>query len=191
MKYTIEQIRKRYNSGEQLEYVYFWGHQPSKNGRITKSCLSQWWMSRFIENNVIYKSAEHYMMEGKARVFNDPVISGQIIIADSPQKVKSLGRKISNFNDKVWDEHKYQIVKQASYLKFSQNESLQEFLLSTGEKIIVEASPVDNIWGIGMAEDHPKIANPMEWQGENLLGFVLMEIRDEIAYKNDKRNGNL
>lgn len=191
MKYTVAQIQQRYTEGESLEYLFFWGHQPNKGGKIIKSCLSQWWMSRFIENGMIYKSAEHYMMEGKARVFHDTEIASQIVAADSPKKVKSLGREIKDYSDKVWDLHKYHIVKQANFLKFSQNEGLQTFLLDTEGKIIVEASPVDSIWGIGMAEDNPKINNPNEWKGSNLLGCILMEIRDEINYINNKRNARL
>ncbi len=191
MKHTLAHIQQRYTEGEVLDYLFFWGHQPSKDGRILKSCLSQWWMSRFIENNTIYKSAEHYMMEGKARVFNDPEIAKKIISADSPKKVKSLGREIKGFSDKVWDEHKYEIVKQANYLKFTQNEGLQNFLLNTEDLILVEASPVDSVWGVGMAEDDPNITNPYEWKGLNLLGCILMEIRDEINYINRKRNARL
>ncbi|WP_295221067.1 NADAR family protein [uncultured Chryseobacterium sp.] len=80
----------------------------------------------------------------------------------------------------LWDEHKYEIVKQGNLLKFSQNEKLKEFLLSTEDKVLVEASPYDTIWGIGMPETNPKAGNPSEWNGENLLGFALMEVRDEL-----------
>jgi len=191
MKYNIKKIQEKYTAGEQMKYLFFWGHQPTKDGSISKSCLSQWWMSRFMENNVIYKSAEHYMMEGKARVFNDVEIAAKIIASDSPHKAKQLGREIRGFNDKAWNQHKYEIVKQANYLKFTQNEGLQKFLLNTTDKIIVEASPDDRIWGIGMAENHSNVANPNEWKGSNLLGFALMEIRDEITYKNRKRNANI
>lgn len=88
MNYTLEQIQDRFKQGEKLEYLFFWGHQASKDGRIIKSCLSQWWMTNFKESDIIFKSAEHYMMVGKARVFNDLPIVDQIVAAESPKKVK-------------------------------------------------------------------------------------------------------
>ena len=127
-----------------------------------------------------YKTAEHYMMAGKAKLFNDLEILEQILKSDTPNQAKSLGRKVKNFDPQLWDEHKYEIVKQGNLLKFSQNEKFKEFLLSTNDKILVEASPYDTIWGIGMLETDSKAENPKQWKGENLLGFALMEVRDEL-----------
>ncbi len=100
--------------------------------------------------------------------------------------MKALGRQVRGFDAKVWDEIKFGIVLNASYLKFSQNASLRDFLLRTGSKILVEASPVDKIWGIGLAASDENAQNPMKWRGQNLLDFALMRARDEIAkvYKN-------
>ena len=111
--------------------------------------------------------------------------------------MKALGRQVRGFDVKVWDEVKFSVVLNASYLKFSQNANLREFLLSTKDKILVEASPVDKIWGIGMSAEDQNAQNPMKWRGQNLLGFALMRARDEIAkvYKNvhlcDARELNL
>lgn len=118
------------------------------------------------------------MMTRKARLFNDHEILEQILKAETPNQAKSLGRKVRNFDPQIWDEHKYEIVKQGNLLKFSQNEKFKEFLLSTGDRILVEASPYDKIWGIGMLETDPKAHDPSQWNGENLLGFALMEVRD-------------
>lgn len=163
-----------------VDYLFFWGHQPSKDGSIIKTCMSQWWPSELTENNVIYKTAEHYMMAHKALLFNDQEVFERIIQKESPKDVKDLGRQIRNFDPEVWDNNKFQIVKQGNLLKFSQNEQLKQFLIQTKNKVLVEASPVDKIWGIGLTEDDTNAQNPKEWKGENLLGFALMEVRDEI-----------
>ena len=176
MKHTIDSIQKQENA----EYLFFWGHQPSKDGFIIKTCMSQWWPSDFEEDGMIYKTAEHYMMAGKAKLFNDMDIFERVLSKDSPKDVKELGRQIKNFNAAVWDEQKYNIVKRGNYLKFTQNKNLKHFLIQTKNKILVEASPVDAIWGIGLTEDSPNAKNPKEWRGENLLGFALMEVRDEL-----------
>jgi ribA/ribD-fused uncharacterized protein len=179
MKYNLEWVK----SLSQVEYLFFWGHQPSRDGSIIKTCMSQWWNSMFEEKSVLYKTAEHYMMAQKALLFNDLETFERIISKESPKDVKDLGRQIKQFDSEIWDKNKYQIVRQGNYLKFSQNEKLKNFLTQTKDKIIAEASPVDTIWGIGLKEDSPQILNPNNWRGENLLGFALMEVRDELNKK--------
>lgn len=176
MTYTKESIKKE----PMGEFLFFWGHRPSRDGSIIKSCLSQWWPAAFVENDVRYATAEHYMMAEKAHLFGDHEIREKILQKTSPKDVKDLGRQIRGFDAEMWDAHKYAIVRQGNYLKFSQNEELNQFLLQTTNKILVEASPVDAIWGIGLAEDHPDARNPDKWRGENLLGFALMEVRDQL-----------
>jgi len=180
MTYSTDWLKKALAENKQPDYLFFWGHQPSKDGTIIKTCMSQWWPAEFTENGISYKTAEHYMMAGKAKLFDDMEVLEKIIAAASPKDVKELGRQIKNFDPKAWDEHKYKIVKQGNFLKFSQNELLKQFLIQTGNKVLVEASPVDPVWGIGLAEDHADAANPENWKGENLLGFALMEVRDEL-----------
>ena len=179
MKNTIKTIKQRFDQGEILKFLFFWGHQPSKDGTITKSCLSQWWLVDFVVNGNTYKSAEHYMMVGKAQLF-DPAMIPEILAAPTPAEAKKLGRAIQNFDPKVWDQHKINIVIEANYHKFSQNENLKKMLIKTQDRVLVEASPVDNIWGIGLTEQDEKARNPNIWQGENLLGFALMEVRDKL-----------
>jgi len=178
MKYSRANTIESFNSGEDLDFIFFWGHQPKKDESIAKSCFSQWWPARFSHEGVEYKSAEHFMMAEKARLFGDEDIRNQIIRSKSPKEAKNLGRKVRGFDNTLWEENKYQIVKKANQLKFLQNEELKTFLKQTKNKTIVEASPVDPIWGIGMAEDNPDAINPNNWKGENLLGYILMEIRD-------------
>lgn len=178
MKYTIQDIKDKFQKKQRIKFLFFWGH--TVKDEITKSCFSQWFAGNFEENGITYKTAEHYMMAGKARLFNDPETLEKILQAPSPNQVKSLGRKVKNFDPKLWNEHKYEIVKQGNLLKFSQNKKYKDFLLSTGDKILVEASPYDTIWGIGMLETDSRAENPLLWNGENLLGFALMEVRDEL-----------
>ncbi len=118
------------------------------------------------------------MMAEKARLFKDYETLEEILSAKDQKEIKDLGRKIKNFNEEIWNREKYEIVKSGNLAKFSQDENLKEFLLSTGDKIIVEASPYDSIWGIGMGAKDENIEYPTAWKGENLLGFALMEVRD-------------
>jgi ribA/ribD-fused uncharacterized protein len=164
MKYTIESIRQSGNT----DFLFFWGHQPSKDGSIIKTCMSQWWPAEFEEHGIIYKTAEHYMMAMKAKLFQDENIFEKIVSKTSPKDVKDLGRQIKNFDPEVWDERKYNIVKGGNYHKFSQNKELLEFIRQTRGKVLVEASPVDRVWGIGLAEEDPNAKDPAEWKGENL-----------------------
>lgn len=174
MKYNIDII------APESKFLFFWGHQPNKDRSISKTCFSQWWLSSFEVDKVTYKTAEHWMMAKKAELFQDKEILEKIIECNSPAEAKKLGRKVRNYDDKIWLENRYEIVKQGNYHKFSQNPDLKTFLLNTNDRVLVEASPVDPIWGIGMASDHTDALNPEKWKGLNLLGFALMEVRDEL-----------
>lgn len=180
MMYDMNWLLKTVDEKE-VDFLLFWGHQRSKDGSISKTCMSQWWPSPFVENDIIYQTAEHYMMGKKALLFHDQEIFEKILTKNSPKDVKDLGRQIRNFDGAKWDAHKYEIVKQGNLLKFSQNEDLKSFLLQTKDKVLAEASPVDPIWGIGLAEDNSNAFIPQNWRGLNLLGFALMEVRDEIS----------
>jgi ribA/ribD-fused uncharacterized protein len=177
MKYTIDQL---ITEKTENKYLFFWGHQPNKDGSISKTCFSQWWLSSFEVENITYKTAEHWMMAKKAELFNDTAVLEKIIRANSPAEAKKLGREVKNYVDAVWLENRYEIVRLGNFYKFSQNKELKEFLSNTKDRILVEASPVDPIWGIGMAADHKEVNNPEKWKGLNLLGFALMEVRDEL-----------
>ena len=177
---TREELIHKIENGEHFKYLFFWGHQPSKSGEITSSCFSQWWLSSFVIDEIEYKSAEHYMMAEKARLFNDDEILNQIIKCETPAEAKKLGRKVKNFDPQKWDENKFSIVCKGNLHKFEQHEDLKDYLITTGDRVIVEASPVDPVWGIGLAKDHHDAGIPMNWKGENLLGFALMEIREEL-----------
>lgn len=179
MKYTVEQICRQYRENPKMKIIFFWGHSPTP-GKITKACFSQWFDCRFEVDGVEYNTAEQYMMAQKALLFHDDEIYKRIMGAGGPHEYKKLGRMIRGFEQKLWDEEKYSIVLQGNIAKFGQNLKLKEYLLSTGDSVIVEASPYDAIWGVKMAMDDGRIQDPRNWQGENLLGFALMETRDQF-----------
>lgn len=173
-------LRKRCSEGETFEYLYFWGHQPSKNVKITKSCFSQWCESSFTVDDVFYPTAEHWMMAAKARLFEDEEILAEILVASDAKTAKALGRKVQDFNDDVWKENARRLVTEGNVAKFSQNEELKAFLMGTGDSVLTEASPYDRIWGIGLKADDKRAKHPDTWQGQNLLGFALMDVRDAL-----------
>ena len=178
--YDMKWLLSQKNGGTRQKFVYFWGHRKRVDRAITKACFSQWWDSPFEVNGKRFASAEHWMMAEKARVFEADEIYTEILKTGSPQKAKALGRKIENFDPKIWDGCKYDVVVRGNYHKFSEHVDLGEFLKNTGKRVLVEASPVDKIWGVGLAQDDPMIEKPSKWRGQNLLGFALMSVRDLI-----------
>ncbi|MFD2907425.1 NADAR family protein [Flavobacterium ardleyense] len=178
MKYNLENLISTFEKGKKLKYLFFWGHQKSKSGELTSACFSQWWTAPFVVDEVKYNTAEHWMMAQKALLFSDVEIYKKIIVAKSPAEAKSLGRQVKNFDEITWNNKRFEIVLKGSLEKFGQHKELKDFLVNTKNKVLVEASPVDRIWGIGLASDSDKAENPKRWNGLNLLGFVLMEVRD-------------
>lgn len=178
-KMDLEQLKKEFRAGKKIKYIYFWGHK-SKGNDIAKSCFSQWYPAPFILDNVRYASAEHYMMAEKAKLFNDIEVRKRIITASNPGSAKALGREVKGFDQAIWEQHRMDIVIRANIAKFSQNEELGKFLISTGNRVLVEASPVDKIWGVGLSEQDKEINNPLLWNGLNLLGFALMKVRSVL-----------
>jgi ribA/ribD-fused uncharacterized protein len=173
---AIEELKDYVSCGNKVKYVFFWGHQK-KGTEVSKTCFSQWYESEFRADGVTYMTAEHFMMAEKAKLFNDQGTYEKIINASNPGEAKSLGREVKGFDDSVWVRNRFEIVVQGNLLKFEQNSELKAFLISTGDRVLVEASPVDKIWGVGLAAEDQKIDNPNLWRGLNLLGFALMEVR--------------
>ena len=179
MKYDIQNIIKRYDLGDPLEFVFFWGHH-GKPDRMTKACFSQWYPASFKVEGVVYHCAEQYMMAEKARVFEDLDTRAKIMQSPTPKEIKALGREVQNFDAEKWTLVSKDIVVKGNLHKFMQNTELGEFLCNTGNKVLVEASSFDTIWGIGMSERDEGVTNPHNWKGTNHLGFALMEVRDEL-----------
>lgn len=169
------------SAGESVKYLFFWGHRAPSDGSVSKSCLSQWWPAEFTVEGITYKSAEHWMMAEKARLFGDVETLSKILTAHTPAEAKSLGRKVAPYDESSWLAARYEIVLTGSKHKFGQNPGLKQWLLQTGSRVLVEASPVDPIWGIGLDEHHPDAARPERWPGLNLLGFALMDARELLA----------
>ena len=180
MTYSTDWLLNQLAQNAPVKYLFFWGHQPSKDGAITKACFSQWWLADFAVDGITYRSAEHWMMAEKARLFGDENTLAMILAAKSPAEAKKLGRLIQGFVPEAWEAHKMKIVVDGNLHKFSQNPALRQFLGLTNDRVLVEASPVDTIWGIGLAADSADAADPSRWQGPNLLGFALMEVRDQL-----------
>jgi ribA/ribD-fused uncharacterized protein len=172
---------RRHEAGEPLQFCCFWKHQLKVDGVLDPACFSQWYPSPFHENGNLYKTAEHYMMAAKARLFGDTASEQAILASDHPAAVQKLGRGVQGFDGRRWEQERFAIVCAGSRLKFSSTPALTAFLLSTGDAVLVEASPVDRIWGIGLGAESPEAANPSAWRGLNLLGFALMDARSRLA----------
>lgn len=178
---SVNDLCARVRAGEEFSYLYFWGHRKPANGRVAASCMSQWYEAPFRVGTDHYPSAEHYMMAEKARLFGDSATREAILAAATPNAAKALGRKVAGFDEAAWNAQRFEIVVRANVAKFSQNPDMGQFLQTTGNKILVEASPVDAIWGIGLTADHKDAHRPDTWRGLNLLGFALVAVRDQLA----------
>ena len=180
MRYHLSWLTDKFDKGEPLKYIFFWGHSNKNSKPTGEFVLSQWYHSPFSVNEVVYKTAAHWMIARKAILFGDRQSFKKILAADRPEEVRALGRNINGFDELKWSERKYEIVKEGNFHKFHQNRKLRTYLLSTEDAILVEASPVDEIWGIGLAFDSKFAKDPYAWNGLNLLGFALMEVREYL-----------
>lgn len=150
-------------------YVFFWGGP-----------FSQWAKSPFTIDGITFNTCEQYMMYKKAMLFNDTVSAQAIMVNSNPREQKMLGRAVKNFDDAVWMQHAYNYVVDGNRAKFGQNADLRTELEATKGKLIVEASPYDKRWGIGMEEGDDGIEDSANWQGENLLGKAVTQVRIEM-----------
>lgn len=171
-------------AGEKVKYLHFWGHTPRRDGTLGASCLSQWWPAPFTVDGVAYATAEHWMMAAKARLFGDADAERAVHAvhaARTPAEAKRAGRLVHGFDEATWARERYGIVVEGSVHKFTSDPALGAFLRGTGSRVLVEASPLDRVWGVGLAADDPRIQDPARWLGPNLLGFALMEARGRIG----------
>ncbi len=176
-----EQLAEIIAAGGVPKWLMFWGHRPQADGSIGKGCLSQWWPCRFDVDGVTYASAEHWMMAAKARLFGDDDTLARILAAGTPAEAKNLGRLVAGFDDQVWAARRFELVVEGNVAKFGQDPALRHFLLGTGRRVLVEASPRDVIWGIGLSAANERATDPTRWRGRNLLGFALMAARERLA----------
>ncbi len=152
------------------KYVFFW------NG-----IYSQWYPAPMTIDGIEYNTCEQYMMHQKAITFKDYDIAKQILEEDNPGAQKALGRQIQGFDKAIWDKVCLSIVYKGNLNKFTQNTHLLKSLKDTENRILVEASPVDHIWGIGMAENDKGVEDPVNWKGLNLLGVALNLVRQTLV----------
>ena len=187
MDVTAAEVRSRpaladfIAQGGRPKYLFFWGHQPQPDGRPGRGCLSQWWPADFTVDGVTYPTAEHFMMAAKARLFGDAELADRIPLAAHPKQAKELGRRVRGFDEERWAQRRFGLVLTGNVAKFGQHPDLRDYLLATGDRVLVEASPRDQVWGIGMAATSDLAASPEHWRGLNLLGFALMEARHQLA----------
>lgn len=180
-------VRSFVDSKAQEAFYNVWGEQVRFHKLTpfyhTAHPFSQWHKVSFSDGKYRFSSAEQYMMFQKAILFGDNQTAMQILKTSNPRKQKQLGREIQGFNQSTWDKEKKSIVYKGNYLKFTQNAELLEALLATQGTLLVEASPTDKIWGVGMGLDTPELYIPSKWKGENLLGFILTQLREDILNK--------
>ncbi|MCA8956702.1 MAG: NADAR family protein [Planctomycetes bacterium] len=153
-------------------FVFFW--KPP-------AAFSQWTRSHFTVDGVEYTHAEQFMMAEKARLFDDRAMLARILEAVDPSVQKKLGQAVRGFDEEVWYRERVDIVVRGNSAKFSQSDKLRRVLCDTGDRLLVEASPYDRIWGIGLRADDPRAADPRQWRGENLLGSALVAVRGRLC----------
>ncbi len=184
----IKEIRER----DETQFTFFWG---------TNSPFSQWHKSLFISSDLFHQgindeqreylknslpkelefsSAEQFMMYHKALIFLDREVADSIMQTSNPRKIKEFGRQVKNYEDDVWHYHRSNVVYTANFLKFNQNPDLLDALTDTSGTTLVEASPNDKIWGIGLAAGDQRAQQRETWEGENLLGEILTLLRIEF-----------
>lgn len=180
MMFNKDTVLKDMEDNKKFNFLLFYGHHAKDPNVIDKSCFSQWWPCNFVVDGVTYNCAEQFMMAEKARVFKDTIIRNKILTLNEAKKIKALGRQVKNFDATVWKKEAFDVVVRGNLAKFEQNADLLAFLKGTGDDVLVEASPYDKIWGIGMDKNNIYAINPLQWNGENLLGFALMEVRYKL-----------
>ena len=170
---AIIKNRKERNNG--MKVITF--HNPD----VENGYLSNWYLSDFTVGDVKYTSMEQYMMHQKAVVFGDNEIAKQILATDDVAYIKQLGRRVSGYIDNVWNGVRQIIIFEGLMAKYSQNPELGEKLKATGNAILAEAAVNDRIWGIGLAMKDPKRLEPKQWNGQNLMGYATMLVKEKLS----------
>ncbi|MBC8740389.1 NADAR family protein [Paraburkholderia sp. UCT31] len=150
-------------------FVFFWSGP-----------FSNWHPASYVRGGISFANSEQDMMYQKALAFGDADVAAEVLRTPNPKAVKALGRLVKGFDDAVWVGMRADVMDRALRGKFCQDPKLAQLLLDTGERMLVEASPYDRVWGIGLAEDHPDVTDPAKWRGLNELGKSLMRVRAEM-----------
>ncbi len=168
----VDALRRAIAAGRSFHYHFFYGHRREPDG-----VFSQWWPCGFEVDGQPYATAEQFMMAGKARLFGDADALAAILAEPDPAACKRLGRRVRGFDEQVWARARFELVVAGNAAKFGQSDHLRAILFATGDAILVEASPRDRVWGIGLAASSPLASDPATWRGKNLLGFALVKTR--------------
>lgn len=174
----LDALRDLERQGELPPLLLFWGHTGEGAGPWL---LSQWYPTPFTVDGVPYATAEHWMMAAKARLFGDDEALEQVLTSDDPRHAKAAGRGVRGFDSHRWADEADEAVVAGSIAKFTSSDLLSSYLLGTAPAVLVEASPVDAVWGTGLAADHPDARVPSRWPGTNRLGLALTAARERIA----------
>ena len=151
-------------------------HNPNEENGF----LSNWYLATFTIDGVEFSSVEQYMMYQKAVCFHDTAIATQIMETNDVATIKSLGRAVSGYDDNIWSKTREKVVFDGLMAKFSQNSDLKKQLLDTGDSVLAECAVKDLIWGIGLSMKDPDRFDMVKWRGKNLLGYILMKVREEL-----------
>lgn len=151
-------------------------HNPNEDNGY----LSNWYLSQFTLGKIKFSSMEQFMMYQKAMCFRDDDIAMKILNAEDASSIKELGRQVAGYNENYWNGIRQIMVYEGLLAKFSQNENLKQQLLGTKNAILAECAVKDHIWGIGLSMNHPDRFDRGKWQGQNLLGYTLMMVRDKL-----------
>jgi ribA/ribD-fused uncharacterized protein len=176
----VTTLRAAVAAGRRISLYFFWGHRAPAGVRVGKWCLSQWWPAPFEVDGHAFATAEHFMMAEKARLFGDRNAEAEILGSSDPAEAKAIGRRVRGFEERTWAVHRVGAVVRGNQAKFQQYPELGGFLVSIVDDVIAEASPADAVWGIGLRETDPAARDPRRWPGTNLLGFALMQVRQEL-----------
>ena len=176
---SLPLLREAVATGAKYGLLFF-PDAGSRTSPLGPGCISQWCPCDFELSGVQFRSAEQAMMHGKAILFGDLEAAARIAACRTAFQAQLLGREVRGFDEARWVAHREEIVFQANFAKFSQDPELRDYLLSTAENVLAESSTTDLVWGAGISPDHPAATDPRRWPGLNLLGFVLMRVRDEL-----------
>lgn len=151
-------------------------HNPNEENGY----LSNWYPSAFTANGTLFSSMEQFMMYRKAICFHDETVAAEILATDDVAEIKALGRKVSDYDESLWNGVRQIVVYEGLLAKFSQNENLKAKLKATGNDVLAECAVKDRIWGIGLSMEDPDRLDKSKWNGQNLLGYALMMVRERL-----------
>lgn len=151
-------------------------HNPNEENGY----LSNWYPAAFTTDGITFSTMEQYMMYRKAVCFDDVKVAERILATEDVAEIKALGRLVSGYDESLWNGVRQIVVYEGLLAKFLQNPDLRKQLKETGSAVLAECAVKDRIWGIGLSMHEPDRLDRAKWQGQNLLGYTLMLVRDRL-----------